>query len=85
MTKDEARAEMTQFSVRRSHLQSAITTAARAVIPVLLDAGRANSAKELQELFLQLDLIDRALLDFVNSDPKTAMHGLIGMMDLDRP
>lgn len=81
MTQDEAKAEMRRLSTKRNALVGRIAEAARAVVPVLLDAGRNNSAKNLQELFFELEVCDQGMSDFVKSDPKAAMDGLLALME----
>jgi hypothetical protein len=53
-----------------------IVTEARAVVPVLLDAQRVNSAKPLQELLFELDVIEQEMKDFVMADPRAALEAL---------
>jgi hypothetical protein len=48
-------AAMDKFQIEQGALKNKIVVAARAVVPVLLDAGRVNSAKELQKLLFQID------------------------------
>jgi hypothetical protein len=52
---------------RRADLVDKIALAARAVVPVLLDAQRVNSARELQELLFELDALDQELAEFTKA------------------
>lgn len=83
MTTEEARAKMKALATERSGLVDRIEKAARAVVPVLLDAGRTHSAKELQELFFQLDVSHQALTDFITANPREALEVVIGGMGRD--
>jgi hypothetical protein len=63
LTPEEVGKKIDGLIAKRTVELSKIATAARAVVPVLLDAGRTNSAKELQELFFQFDAIEQELHD----------------------
>lgn len=64
MTRDDVYREMKELRERDHDLKGKIVKAARPVIPVLLDAGRSNSAKELQELFFEYDAHSEAMSKF---------------------
>ncbi len=67
--------------MRAKHmLHEKIAAAARAVLPVLLDAGRVNSAKELQELLFEMDAKDQEMVDFIAADPVGTMGALMRSM-----
>lgn len=59
MTAQEFSAKVGANEAARVALLDRIANAALAVVPVLLDAGRVNSAKELQELLFQLEALQQ--------------------------
>lgn len=59
-------------------LHRRITEATRPLIPVLLDAGRTNSAKPLQELFFELDATEQETASLIASDPTLALLTMFG-------
>ncbi len=62
-------------------LHQRIVTAARGLIPALLDAGRTHSAKELQELFFQLDVAEEEITSAVSAaSPEEAIEELTRVM-----
>lgn len=84
MAKSEAFKRLTEVNGRRVDVSIRIVKAARPLIPVLLDAGRGNSAKELQELFFELDAIEEETLSYIKSDPTRAFTALIELLDESR-
>ncbi len=74
-------------SLRDHHekLEKKIADAARVVIPVLLDAGRANSAKQLQELFFEYDALDQEMNEFVERNAMDVLAALQSTIKKDGP
>ena len=70
MTESEIKAATDKFLNSRRGVLEKIAIEARAVIPVLLDAGRTNSAKALQELLFQYDAAEQEFSDLMNKDPE---------------
>ena len=65
MTPAEAVAQIDALWSRKTKLAEKIVDAARPIVPVLLDAGRANSAKALQELLFEFDAIEQEATQIV--------------------
>lgn len=73
---------MTIQETQSKMLEGKIVAAARAVVPVLLDAGRTNSAKALQELLFEHDARQQEFAAFIDSDPRLAMEAILrGLTD----
>lgn len=77
MTTDEAIKQIDKLMSARGKLADKIVAASRAVVPVLLDAGRSNSAKELQELFFQYDALEQELAQFIGENPDASLAALV--------
>jgi hypothetical protein len=73
MTREEAAAEMVKFPARIASVKDKITAVARGLIPVLRDAGREHSAKELDALFFELDAIEQEMQAFVRDNLPSVM------------
>jgi len=73
---DEVAKRVEASRVARGAIEAKVVAAARAIVPVLLDAGRVNSAKELQELFFQLDVEEEKLKDLIQGNAKAAIMAL---------
>ena len=80
MTPDELVKYIDDTGVKVLLLQKKIVTAARAVIPVLLDAQRSNSAKELQELFFELDALNDGLMKSLDENPAATVEAFVRKM-----
>ncbi len=76
MTPEEILRQIDATSARVNALHRKIADAARAIVPVLLDAQRANSAKELQELFFELDALEQSLAKIFETDKEAALAAL---------
>lgn len=82
MTIQETQSKMREFAREKQALEEKIVDAARAVVPVLLDAGRTNSAKALQELLFEHDARRQEFAAFIDSDPRLAMEAILrGLTD----
>jgi hypothetical protein len=77
VTPAETMAKIRDFAASKSMLERKIAEAARAIVPVLLDAGRVNSAKELQELFFQYDAKAQEMTDLFKADPSAAIGAVM--------
>ena len=69
----------------RKAIEAKVIAAARAIVPVLLDAGRVNSAKELQELFFQLDVEEERVRDLITGNTEAAFVALIDRLKRGTP
>lgn len=78
---DKATLRIDALMNRRQILLQKIETAARAVVPVLLDADRKNSAAELQQLFFEIDALQQEVHAFVAEDPRSALDALIRKLE----
>jgi hypothetical protein len=56
------------LDMRLRSIQTRICDASRALIPVLRDAQREHSAKQLVELFFELDALTQEMSEFVRSN-----------------
>jgi hypothetical protein len=81
MDNEQIESVMKSYPARMGAIHRRISVAARAVVPVLKDAGRTNSAAELDQLFFELDALDQEMKDFVAEDPARFVDGLIRMME----
>jgi hypothetical protein len=70
MTTEEAKKRLRGHTQRSHELLAKIAVEARAVVPVLLDSGRANSAKALQELLFQMDAMEQEIKELLLSNPE---------------
>lgn len=77
MSIEETRRKIQELLHAKQALEGKITEASRAILPVLLDAGRVNSAKALQELLFEYDAKHQELTDFIMRDPIAAMDAMI--------
>ena len=77
MTPIDAVKKLDGLMLRKQVLAEKIVEASRPIIPVLLDAGRANSAKALQELLFEFDAIAQEATDIINADPRTVLAELL--------
>lgn len=84
MTAKEAAERMRELAQKHHELNARIADAARAVVPVLLDAGRTNSAKALQELIFELDACDQEMHQFVRENVPVAIEALMRSLGKDR-
>ncbi len=80
MTNEETTRAIDQFLTRRQALSRKVETAARAVVPVLLDAERKNSAAELQQLLFEIDALDQEISNFVEKDPQGALEAIFAKL-----
>jgi len=76
MTGHEAVDQLNILLQKRYSVQTKIAEAARPIIATLLDAGRAHSAKALQELFFELDALDEQLHEFARDNPVASLEAL---------
>ncbi len=74
MTRQEAVVKVQKLDVQIREAQRAIVVCAKGLVPVLRDAGREHSAKELDRLFFELD----ALTDEAKSFLETNMELILG-------
>lgn len=74
MTTDETTRIIDTFLGKRQELLRKLEHAARAVVPVLLDADRKNSAAELQELFFQIDAADQEMAKFFSENAMLSLE-----------
>ena len=72
MTKEELEKKINDFGYRRQKLTDRIRDEARPLIPVLLDSGRMNSAKSLQELFFEYDALEQEFKELAEAYPMEA-------------
>lgn len=59
---------MLQLTFEVSHIHARVASASRSIVPVLLDAGRAHSAKPLQELLFELDAKEQEMVEFTKEN-----------------
>jgi predicted translin family RNA/ssDNA-binding protein len=76
MTHSEVQKKIREFLQRRHDIHESVVRAARSVVPVLKDAQRIHSAKELDELLFQLDALDQELTDFCKANPVALIDSL---------
>ncbi len=81
MTDQEVDEFVNRVMRERMALLAKIATAAKAVVPVLLDAGKVNSAKELQEPFFLFDVNEQSLSEFIKNNPAAAIDVLMRKLD----
>lgn len=74
MTMEEAIREVERRLSGISTINSKIADEARVIIPVLLDSGRVNSAKPLQELFFELDSKNQELIQLIEMNPAVLLE-----------
>lgn len=75
-TPEEIGKLMHEFMKTRLELHEKIVAATRPVIPVLLDSGRANSARPLQELFFELDAKEQEIHNLVTENIAATLEAL---------
>jgi hypothetical protein len=80
MTPDEITARFQAMNVRERGILDKIAVEARAVVPVLLDSGRANSAKPLQELLFELEAVAQERDQIIRDDPESTMTALLAQL-----
>lgn len=61
---------------RKNDMNGRIAAAARPMVAVLKDAGRLESAKQLDELYFEADALDQEFMKFV----KANLHELLETM-----
>ncbi len=84
MTQNETAKKMKEIRDRQYGLQRKIVEAARPVIAVLLDAGRQNSAKELQQLFFELEAVEQEMHAFFLSNPEGIIEIMARLIEGDK-
>ncbi len=77
MTPEELNAKFLELHTQRLSIMQRIADAARPVIAVLLDAGRTNSAKELQELLFEFDAKSQEASEFLRANMKDMILNLL--------
>ncbi len=77
MTEPEMRAATNKLLIAKQNILEKIALEARAVIPVLLDAGRTNSAKALQELLFEYDAKEQEFHELVMKDPAAMLRSIL--------
>jgi hypothetical protein len=76
LSPDEVAKRFAASQIACHAIEAKIVAAARAIVPVLLDAGRVNSAKELQELFFQLDVEEEQTRDLIAGNTGAALAAI---------
>lgn len=74
MTERDVREEFVKISQLKAAIEGKIAIEARNIVPILLDAQRVNSAKQLQELLFQLDAAVQQMNEFFKKDPERIIH-----------
>lgn len=83
-TREEIVKRMQHDPVPLNALHKKIVDAARPLIPVLLDAGRTNSAKELDALFFELDAFNQEMHAFVTENMTEILAVIVGSLENGR-
>jgi hypothetical protein len=84
MTPDEAFKAMAEITGRRGALIEKIGVEARAVVPVLLDAGRVNSAKPLQELLFEMDALEQEMTSLFTENHEAVLAAMLATVRAKR-
>ena len=67
-------------ATRVAELQTKVVEEARRIVPVLLDAGRAHSAKALQELLFEIDALNQEMDAAIREDPAAASRVFVNAL-----
>lgn len=80
MTQEEFDDHINEFVVRREILFNQLLTQARPLVETLLDAGRTNSAKPLQQTLFEFDVIDQEMRELITQNKELLFERLFARL-----